>query len=516
MARGRKNIIETEIGNTGLDLQGVHGKVPDDVSRLWKGKNKKDFINEMRLNDPYVNSWINAKNAIALKPDWGIKPKEIAKDDEERDKKIEKAEEYATLIRSMLFDDMATSFNNFVLNSVTMAEYGFAVAEIVLKKRNGKTNNPMTSSIYDDGLFGVAKLSPRWQNSIYQWDIDNNGNINAVHQYGDLYNADVKIPYNKILHFVMNGYNGNPEGESVLRGTFNSYYNKKNIERIQRETFERGFSGILDIQVPPRYMSKKYNTAESSEVRRQLEAFMKNVKQGKEAGIIRPFSKDFNIELIQGKVGTGLDPDKMIERYNTEIVLCLLSDSFMGKSKVYQGASGEQTKTKIYKSFIGIILDEIKNQVNKKLIPLLFEVNNFDQDLMPELDYGNLDDLDLQAVSWFIQSVAKNCGPLMTPTYELNNYLLDKLVGKMAPKPTRDQWENAQIRYETQTINNLNYSALQNPDYLNADEDSEASDSALDEQPVETMDEETTTRQNSNRAEQKPRGNYGGAMKGGT
>ena len=62
MARGRKNIVETEIGNTGLDLQGVHGKVPDDVSRLWKGKNKKDFINEMRLNDPYVNSWINAKN----------------------------------------------------------------------------------------------------------------------------------------------------------------------------------------------------------------------------------------------------------------------------------------------------------------------------------------------------------------------------------------------------------------------------------------------------------------------
>ena len=50
----------------------------------------------------------------------------------------------------------------------------------------------------------------------------------------------------------------------------------------------------------------------------------------------------------------------MIDRYNTEIVLCLLSDSFMGKSKVYQGASGEQTKTKLYKSFIGIILDEIK------------------------------------------------------------------------------------------------------------------------------------------------------------
>ena len=410
MARGRRNITETEVGNTGLNLRGVRGKVEENISKLWKGKNKKDFISEMRLNDPYVNAWINAKNAIALKPDWVIQP---------RNPEDSKSKEYADLISNMLFNDMATTFNSFVLNSITMAEYGFAISEIVLKKRQGKTDNPMTTSLYNDGLFGVAKLSPRWQNSITKWDIDNNGNIENVYQRSDDFGTtDTKMPYKKILHFVMNGYNGNPEGESVLRGTFASYYNKKNIERIQRETFERGFTGILDIQVPPRYMSKKYNTPEGIEMMRVIDAFLRNVKQGKEAGIIRPASKDFNIELIQGKTGTGLDPDKMIDRYNTEIVMCLLSDSFMGKSKVYQGASGEQTKTKIYKSFIGIILDEIKEQINKKLIPLLFNINNLDTEYMPYLDYGNLDDLDLQAVSWFIQSVAKNCGPLMTPTYE--------------------------------------------------------------------------------------------------
>lgn len=509
MARGRKNINETEVGNTGLNLKGVSGKVDEDLSKLWKGKKKKDFISEMRANDPYVNAWVNAKNAIALKPDWVVKSKDTTEN-------TEKAKEYAELISDMLFKDMATSFNSFILNSITMAEYGFAVSEIVLKKRLGKTDNPNTSSLYEDGLFGIAKLAPRWQNSINKWDIDNNGNIENLYQRGDNFTNDVKIPYKKVLHFVMNGYNGNPEGESVLRGTFVSYYNKKNIERIQRETFERGFSGILDIQVPPRYLSKRNNTPEGMEVRRNLEAFMKNVKQGKEAGIIRPFSKDFAIELIQGKTGTGLDPDKMIERYNTEIVLCLLSDSFMGKSKVYQGASGEQTKTKIYKSFIGIILDEIKEQVNKKLIPMIFEINNLDEDLMPYLDYGNLDDLDLQAISWFIQSVAKNCGPLITPTYELNNYLLDKLVGKTAPKPTVDQWENAQERYEIQTINNVNYQALQNPEYLDADGNPDNNKNDITVSDIETLDEADSTAQNSNNASKKPRGNYGGSMKGGT
>lgn len=505
MARGRRNITETEVGNTGLNLRGVRGKVEENISKLWKGKNKKDFISEMRLNDPYVNAWINAKNAIALKPDWVIQP---------RNPEDSKSKEYADLISNMLFNDMATTFNSFVLNSTTMAEYGFAISEIVLKKRQGKTDNPMTTSLYNDGLFGVAKLSPRWQNSITKWDIDNNGNIENVYQRSnDFGTTDIKIPYKKILHFVMNGYNGNPEGESVLRGTFASYYNKKNIERIQRETFERGFTGILDIQVPPRYMSKKYNTPEGVEMMRVIDAFLRNVKQGKEAGIIRPASKDFNIELIQGKTGTGLDPDKMIDRYNTEIVMCLLSDSFMGKSKVYQGASGEQTKTKIYKSFIGIILDEIKEQINKKLIPLLFNINNLDTEYMPYLDYGNLDDLDLQAVSWFIQSVAKNCGPLMTPTYELNNFLLEKLVGKTAPKPTREEYEKSVMRQEIQTINNVNYEALQNPEYL--DEDDKPNND-LEVADVEDLNEENSTAKNSTKVNKKPRGNYGGAMKGGT
>ena len=74
MARGRKNITETEIGNTGLSLKGVNGKVEEDISKLWRGKNKKDFLKEMISNDPYCSAWTNAKNAIALKPDWGVKP----------------------------------------------------------------------------------------------------------------------------------------------------------------------------------------------------------------------------------------------------------------------------------------------------------------------------------------------------------------------------------------------------------------------------------------------------------
>ena len=141
----------------------------------------------------------------------------------------------------------------------------------------------------------------------------------------------------------------------------------------------------------------------------------------------------------------------------------------------------------------------------------MFNINNLDTEYMPYLDYGNLDDLDLQAVSWFIQSVAKNCGPLMTPTYELNNFLLEKLVGKTAPKPTREEYEKSVMRQEIQTINNLNYEALQNPEYL--DEDDKPNND-LEVADVEDLNEENSTAKNSTKVNKKPRGNYGGAMKG--
>ena len=100
--------------------------------------------------------------------------------------------------------------------------------------------------------------------------------------------------------------------------------------------------------------------------------------------------------------------------------------------------------------------------------------------------------------------------------YRHNNYLLDKLIGKTAPKPTEEQWENNQIRYEVQTINNVNYEGLQNPEYLDADGNPINNKDKIKVAQVEDLDEENSTRQNSNNAQNKPRGNYGGAMKGGT
>lgn len=491
MPRGQKNLAKTnEIGTTGIYLSNVSGKVNIDPSELWKGNKKKKFILEISKNDPYVTAWINSKEAIACKPDWDVLPS---------DPKNPKAVEYRDLIRDMLFKDMSISFNKFLLNAFTMSEYGFSLCEIVWKKRLGKNTNRNKSSLYNDGLFGIAKLTPRYQNSIMEWDINDQGEIKSVTQCTD--KGDIKIPYDKLLHFKIKSYNENPEGESILRGCFMPYWYKKNFTRIQAETFERGFGGFIDVACPPKYLIKDPVTGQPSELAKSLEAFIKNLKQGKEAGILRPAVKDFTIDLKEGKTGAGLDPDKMIDRCNTEIVLVLLADALLGKSKVYQSGGGTSAKNSVFKSFLGILFEEVKEQINEKLIPQIFEVNGLDTSLMPYLEYGNLDDLDLEAMSWFIQSVGKNCGPLLTNTYELNNYLQKKYMGKLSPLPSEEDYEKCQAKHEINTINNLNYEALQEPEYLN-----------FDGKKGDLIDVTTADDGIGDKGE-KPKGNYGGIVR---
>ena len=73
-----------------------------------------------------------------------------------------------------------------------------------------------------------------------------------------------------------------------------------------------------------------------------------------------------------------------------------------------------------------------------------------------------------------------------------------------------------QIRHEMQTINNVNYEALQNPEYLDADGNPDNNSNSLNVASADDLNEENSTRQNSDKVDKKPRGNYGGTMKGGT
>ena len=54
--------------------------------------------------------------------------------------------------------------------------------EIVYKRRSGRTGNPKTNSKYDDGLIGWRKLPIRSQDSLYQWEYDDEDNLIGMTQ----------------------------------------------------------------------------------------------------------------------------------------------------------------------------------------------------------------------------------------------------------------------------------------------------------------------------------------------
>ena len=93
-------------------------------------------------------------------------------------------------------------------------------------------DSPKTNSKYDDGLIGWRKLPIRSQDSLYQWEYDDEDNLIGMTQMPPPNFGLYTIPLEKAIHFRTRSRKGNPEGRSILRNAYRSWYFKKGIQAV--------------------------------------------------------------------------------------------------------------------------------------------------------------------------------------------------------------------------------------------------------------------------------------------
>ena len=133
-------------------------------------------------------------------------------------------------------DDMSHSWEDLITEALSMLKYGWSWHEEVYKKRNGFNRNPDLSSKYSDGRIGWAKIPGRSQDTWSAWIFDEPNHPDRV--IGMEQNAPsvakmVIIPWEKSLLFRTTGERGNPEGKSLLRNAYRSWYFKKHFEEMK-------------------------------------------------------------------------------------------------------------------------------------------------------------------------------------------------------------------------------------------------------------------------------------------
>lgn len=432
-----KKAVEQELGYTGVSISG--GKIKEDTILPLRGPKKIKLLEEMVKFDSTIGAFNNMYQSTASSVSWKVKPKDNTKE----------AKEIADFIHSCLFEDLNHPFQEMVANALTASQYGFAIVEPVYKIRNGSNNDKDKSSLFDDGLIGLAKLASRYQGSITKWNYDDSyRNIISISQKNPNDFEEKEIPYKKLLHFKHRSFNNNPEGVSLYLNCVAPYLKKKRTSLNEDIRYERGFDGLLDIQAPAVLLDPTTKNPAYLQTQKWIKDTAQNIRAGTDVAIAHP--EYIKVSILSSGEGNIPDADKIIAREDRNISVALLSDFFLSAQK--SGISGgfTQSKIKIFTNLVKEMLDEIKRVVNLKLIPTLLEKNLMDLQLAPMIEFSEIGDLDLTNLMLFIQSADKS--GLVPPTLGMCQAIVKRLLGNDAPEITQEEFDAYQVRREVNTF----------------------------------------------------------------
>jgi hypothetical protein len=414
-----------EIGTTGLvGANPQSGIVTDEFIAKLNGLNGLRAYREMSLNDPVCGAILFAISMLVRGVKWTVEP--VDESDE--------AKANADFVEGVLLEDMGQPFNDVVADAMSMLTYGFAVQEIVFKTRRGPSSSGNPGSKYDDGKIGIHRLAPRGQETIYKWEFNDVGDVVAVKQQTE-YKGMVSIPANKCLLYRTVNDKNNPEGRSIFRNAYIQYKRKQLMEEAEGRLALRS-AGIVAFRLPAKIMSDSASPDE-----KRLYAAYKTaadrVAQDRQGSIIMPSDTGpdgrplFDLTYIVADGRRPSDHTPTITRLNQMIATSVLADFvLLGQDKVGSFALSSD-KTALFAKAVSTYLGVISDNMNRVLLPRLYDLNGMDREMMPKLAHGDLQSPDITALANFVSTLA-TAGASLFP----DDTLQDKLMS-LANLPTK-------------------------------------------------------------------------------
>ncbi|ASR84109.1 portal protein [Arthrobacter phage Wheelbite] len=405
-----------ELGNSGLKISG--GQVGEEALLALRGPQGRRTLREMADNCPITGGVLFAFEQTLNRLDWHIEPgPDAEKDDEATAEFVQGA-----------FDDMSDPWGTTLSSIMSCGIYGWSFHEIVYKKRNGLSDDPTQRSAFDDGKIGWRKWPIRAQDSLISWLTDPNGGVQGMRQMTDM-GGDVTIPIEKALLFRTNTAKGSPEGRSLLRNAYRSYYYKKRIEEIEAIGIERDLAGLPVAYLDPEFLSSTA-TPGQVEVRQAVTEIVQNIKRNEMEGVLFPLAYNdqgnqiIKLELLSSGGSRQFDTDKIIARYNQQIAMSVLADFLLlGHEGVGSQALGA-SKIDLWLMAVEAIAKNVADVVNQHAIPRLLRLNGMDTTNPPRLVYGEVGHLDLKLFGDFIKSMAD--AGVITPDATLEDFVREK------------------------------------------------------------------------------------------
>jgi hypothetical protein len=416
-AEKRDPIDYREVGATGL--RRFSGFIYEEFLRELTGWSGMAVYKEMASNDATVTAILYAIEMLCRRVTWRVENASQETNDMEAGEFLESN-----------MDDMSMTWTDTIVEILSMLTYGYSIHEIVYKRRCGDVLDPSMRSKYSDGRIGWRKLPIRSQDTIYRWQFDDNGGIQGVEQLAPPHYYHTTIPVEKFLLFRTTVAKNNPEGRSVLRGAYRSWYFKKNMENIEGIGVERDLAGLPVALVPPELLSSTASPVQKA-LLNSIKDIVTNVKRDEQEGLVFPLQYDangklmFEFKLLSSGGSRQLDTGKIIARYDQQIARVALADFILLGHENVGSFALASSKTDLFATAIGGFLDVIAEVFNRYAIPRLFALNDFKLTNFPKIVHGDLQSVDLKELGMYLQALASSGMPLFpSADGELEKYLL--------------------------------------------------------------------------------------------
>lgn len=384
-----------EIGRIGQKrYQGVFFEefVPELV-----GKRGAEVYKEMSNNDDVCGAILFAMEMLMRQCDFNVSP----------GGKTEADKQAAQFVEECL-NDMEYTWTDTVSEILTFLSYGWSYHEIVYKIRNGRKKHKGFSSKYNDGLIGWKKLPIRSQDTLFQWRYDENtDDLIGMVQSPPPNFEQFFIPIEKALHFTTKSVKANPEGKSIFRNAYRSWYFKKRIQEIEGIGIERDLAGFPLLEAPESYERLwDPNDQEMVMTLQNATAIVSGIRRDEREGLVLP--PGWKLTLVSTGSRRQFDTNQIIERYDKRMATTVLADFiFMGQQAVGSFALSDN-KTQLFSMAVGTYLDIICEVFNNQAIPRLIDINgdhfNGITDY-PTLEHGDIEETDIEMFATFLEKM---------------------------------------------------------------------------------------------------------------
>lgn len=395
----------SETGYTGLKR--IDGHVVEEMNRAFRFPAFLKIVDEMRVN-PTVAAALNIYRMMLGRVKWSVEAPNDATDvQKERAKFIETC-----------MTDMEGSWEDFIVETLSYLEYGYAVHEKVFRRRLRRNG-----SKFDDGLVGIKKLPPRSQSTIYKWLFSDDGReVLGVQQdialltdsdrYASLLNSGktyIDIPRDKFLLFRADPQRDNPEGRSILKGCYLAYKQLQLVQDQEMIGIARDLGGIPCFGIPPRYMADDASPADKA-VFNSFINIGENLSTGSQTSVVMPLMYDehtkqplFTFTLLESKGGKMFDTSKIIQRLQNDILTALGVDIIKLGGNSGDSFSLAESKTALMSLNLDYRLSEIRDVLNQDLIPALYQANGWLDTDLPKFVTSDFDNVSIEEMSKGLQ-----------------------------------------------------------------------------------------------------------------